>query len=400
MTVRRVIAVFGLFALLVSGCDGSAEPTGGASTGAGSTAAAEPALRPAWQPLTLPAPPGGAGRLLLRDGAACAGRWFLVGGVADTSGGTRPAAWTSVDGATWTVVPVRADSFYGRQNVLSSVACRDGKAAVIGAKVGGAHGYPRISTWRQLPDGALVEVQASFETYGGPTAVNVSRLAAGAPGWLIVGNRSAGAASWVSSPPAAEFALVEGAPELASDAVGVTWAFDAVAAPPGWLAVGGLLPAGRIDRDPAVWSSPDGRSWRRTVLPGGPEYEELQRVVLVGGVPVAVGLRGSTFGAWRQEATGWVAAGAFGRRAGSGVPGVTSLVVAGDRLVVAVADGARHSVWVSADRGGSWREAAMPLDVPAGADRDVALVAVGDRWWLVADDGSRAGLWWAGAPGS
>ncbi|WP_433125857.1 hypothetical protein ACQPWW_24670 [Micromonospora sp. CA-240977] len=394
MSLRRVIAVFGLFALLLAGCDGPRAPSG-----AESTSAAAPALRPDWQPLALPAPPGAAGRPLLRDATSCAGRWFLAGGVLDAEGGTRPAAWTSVDGTTWTVQQVRPDSFYGRQNVFLSVACRDGKAALIGAKVGGAHGYPRISTWRQVADGALVEVQASFETYGGPTAVNVSRLTAGASGWLIVGNRSAGAASWVSAPDAAEFALVEGAPELASDAVGVTWAFDAVATSPGWLAVGGLLPAGRIDRDPAVWSSPDGRSWRRTVLPGGSEYEEMQRVTLVGGVPVAVGLRGATFGAWRQEAGGWVAAGTFARRAGAGVPGVTSLVSSGDRLLAAVTDGARHSVWVSTDRGGSWREVTMPLDVPAGVDRDVTLVAVGDRWWLAADDGTRAGLWWAAGPG-
>ncbi|MFG1873145.1 hypothetical protein [Micromonospora arborensis] len=394
MSVRRVIAVFGLLALVLSGCDGPAAPSG-----AGSTSAAAPALRPDWQPLALPAPPGGAGRLLVRDATSCAGRWFLVGGVADSSGGTRPAAWTSVDGTTWTVVTVRPDSFYGRQNVFLSVACRDGAAALVGAKVGGAHGYPRISTWRQVTDGALVEVQAPFETFGGPTAVNVSRLTAGPQGWLIVGNRSAGAASWVSSPDAAEFALVEGAPELASDAVGVTWAFDAVATSSGWLAVGGLLPAGRIDRDPAVWSSPDGRSWRRTVLPGGSEYEELQRVALVGGVPVAVGLRGSTFGAWRQEAGGWVAAGTFGRRAGAGVPGVASLVTSGDRLFAAVTDGARQSVWVSTDRGGSWREVAIPLGVPAGVDRDVSLVAVGDRCWLAADDGARPGLWWAAGVG-
>ncbi|MEV4498718.1 hypothetical protein AB0J84_23860 [Micromonospora arborensis] len=394
MSVRRVIAVFGLFALVLVGCDGPSAPSG-----AGSTSAAAPALRPGWQPVTLPAPPGGEGRLLVRDATSCAGRWFLVGGVADTSGGTRPAAWTSVDGTTWTVVTVRPDSFYGRQNVFLSVACRDGVAALIGAKVGGAHGNPRISTWRQVADGALVEVQAPFETFGGPTAVNVSRLTAGAQGWLIVGNRSAGAASWVSSPDAAEFALVEGAPELASDAVGVTWAFDAVATSSGWLAVGGLLPAGRIDRDPALWSSPDGRSWRRTVLPGGAEYEELQRVALVGGVPVAVGLRGSTFGVWRQEAAGWVAAGTFGRRAGAGVPGVASLVSSGGRLFAAVTDGARQSVWVSTDRGGSWREVAMPLDVPAGVDRDMSLVAVGDRWWLAADDGARAGLWWAAGVG-
>ncbi|GAB3940705.1 hypothetical protein GCM10027614_24810 [Micromonospora vulcania] len=201
MSVRRVVAVFGILALLLGGCDGSGTPTDARSTGAGSTAPEPPALRPQWQSLTLPAPPGGAGRLLLRDATACAGRWFLTGGVADASGGTRPAAWTSVDGTTWTVVPVLADSFYGRQNVLSSVACREGKAAVIGAKVGGAHGYPRVSTWRQRADGALVEVQASFETYGGPKAVNVSELAAGPSGWLIVGNRTAGAASWVSPPP-------------------------------------------------------------------------------------------------------------------------------------------------------------------------------------------------------
>ncbi|MDG4805217.1 hypothetical protein O7634_00395 [Micromonospora sp. WMMD1120] len=388
MSVRRVIAVFGLLALLLAGCDGPATPGG-----AGATTAAAPALRPAWQPLTLPAPPGPAGRALLRDAAACAGRWFLVGGLADSAGGTRPAAWTSMDGTTWTVLPVRPESFYGKQNVFLSAACRDGRVAVIGAKVGGAHGYPRVSTWRQVADGALVEVQAPFETYGGPTAVNVSRLTAGAPGWLIVGNRSAGAASWVASPAAAEFTLIEGAPELASDRVGVTWAFDAVATSSGWLAVGGLLPAGRIDRDPAVWSSPDGRSWRRTVLPGGSEYEELQRVVLVGGVPVAVGLRGATFGAWRQEGAGWVAAGTFGRRSGAGVPVVVALVSSGDRLFAAVADGSRHSVWVSTDRGESWREVAMPADVPAGVDRDVALVAVGDRCWLAADDGTRAGLW-------
>ncbi|MFC3500351.1 hypothetical protein ACFOOK_05130 [Micromonospora krabiensis] len=387
MSVRRVVAVLGVVVVLLGGC-----------TSGGSDGDDEPRpVEVGWQSLDLPAPPGPAGRLLVRDAVACAGRWFVVGGVADSAGGTRPAAWTSVDGLAWRGVPVRADSFYGRQNVLYAVGCRAGVAAVIGAKVGGAHGYPRISTWRQAPDGGLVEVQAPFETFGGPKAVNVSRLAGGPGGWLITGNRSSGAAAWVSA-DAAEFALVEGAPQLASDAAGVSWAFDAVAGPEGWLAVGGVLPAGRIDRDPAVWVSADGRSWRRTVLPGSRDYEELQRVALVDGVPVAVGLRGGTFGAWRQESSGWVAAGAFGRRAGAGVPSVTGLVAAGGRLVAAVADGERHSVWESADRGATWRPVWTPVSPAAGTDRDVAVVAVGDRWWLAADDGSRAGLWWAPVP--
>ncbi|MEV1330024.1 hypothetical protein AB0J20_10655 [Micromonospora costi] len=387
MSVRPVVAVLGLLAVLVAGCERSASHDDDVP---------QP-VTPAWQEVTLPAPPGPPGRLLLRDAVACAGRWYVVGGVADPAGDTRPAAWTSVDGSAWRSVPIRADSFYGKQNVLYSVGCRDGVAAVIGAKSGGAHGYPRVSTWRQVPAGGLVEVQAPFETYGGPTAINVSRLAGGPAGWLIVGNRSSGAASWVSS-DAAEFTLVEGAPELASDPSGVSWAFDGAAVPEGWLAVGGFLPSGRIDRDPVVWTSADGRSWRRTLLPGSRDYEELQRVAVVDGVPVAVGLRGGTFGAWRREPGGWVAAGVFGRRAGAGVPAVTALVADGGRLVAAVADGERHAVWVSADRGGSWSEVTVPVAAPAGADRDVAVIAAGDRWWLAVDDGARSGFWSAPAP--
>ncbi|MGS2615205.1 hypothetical protein ACVCAH_11865 [Micromonospora sp. LZ34] len=385
MRGRRLVAVLGVLAVLLAGCERSTAHDGDNL---------QP-VSPAWQPLTLPAPPGAPGRLLLRDAVTCAGRWYVVGGVADAAGATRPAAWTSGDGSSWRTLPIVADSFYGKQNVLYSVGCRDGVAAVVGAKVGGAHGYPRVSTWRQRGDGALIEVAASFETYGGPKAVNVSRLTGGPAGWLIVGNRSSGAAAWVS-PDAADFAIIEGAPELASDARGVSWAFDAVAGRQGWLAVGGVLPKGRIDRDPAVWTSPDGRSWQRTTLPGSADYEELQRVVLAGDTAVAVGLRGRSFGAWWQEpGGGWVAAGGFGQLGPGGVPSVSALVASGGRLLAAVSDGARHSVWTSSDRGGSWHEVVPATQLPAGADRDVSLVAAGDRWWLAADDGTRGALWWA-----
>lgn len=370
--------------LLATGCerpttvDGDAEP-----------------VRPGWSAVALPAPPGPPGRVLLRDVVACGGRWYVVGGVADPSGATRPAAWASGDGLSWSAVPVLADSYYGRLSVLFSVGCRDGVAAVVGGKPGGAHGNPRVSTWQQRPDGTLVEVQAaSFETYGGPKAVNVSRLAGGPAGWLIVGNRASGAAAWVSA-DAAEFDIVEGAPELATDDRGVTWAFDAVAGPSGWLAVGGLLPKGRIDRDPAVWTSGDGRSWRRTALPGTAEYEELQRAVLVDGAAVAVGLRGRTFGAWRQDGDVWIATGGFGVTGSAGVPSVAGLAAGGGQVLAAVSDGARHSLWRSADRGSSWREVALPVAVATGVDQDLTVTAVGDRWWVVVDDGTGGRVWWA-----
>src|SRR5437660_6978076 len=86
-----------------------------------------------WQAVTLPAPPGPAGRVWLRDAVTCGGRWFVVGAVvnppdpsaqptagaaaAEVSAGqerTRPVAWTSGDGRVWTSLDVDATSFYGK----------------------------------------------------------------------------------------------------------------------------------------------------------------------------------------------------------------------------------------------------------------------------------------------
>ncbi|MDG4796638.1 hypothetical protein [Micromonospora sp. WMMD1082] len=376
---RLFLAACGLLAVLLAGCPAPAgDPAGPAPT------------RLVWQQVQLPAPEG-TGRIVLRDLTACAGRWYAAGAVADEAGGTRPAVWSSVDGAAWASVPVLADSYYGRQSVLFSIACRDGVAAAVGGKVGGAHGNPRVSTWWQRGDGTLVEVAAAFETYGGPKAVNVSRLTGGPAGWLIVGNRASGAAAWVS-PDAAEFTLVEGAPELSTDGRGVTWVFDAVGGPAGWLAVGGVLAPGRIDRDPAAWASADGRSWRRSTLPGTDAYEEMQRVALVDGTPVGVGLRGQAFGAWRLGDTGWVAAGGFGR-VDAGIPSVGALAASAGRVMAVVSDGRRYGGWLSVDRGDGWRAVDLPVAAPVGADRGVSLAAVGRRWWLAVDDGTRTSLW-------
>ncbi|MBQ1050278.1 hypothetical protein KBX50_17600 [Micromonospora sp. C51] len=381
---RFFLVVCGLLAALLAGC-----PAPG-----GETDEPEPASL-VWQRVQLPSPDG-PGRIVVRDLAVCADQWYAAGAVADGAGGARPAAWSSRDGALWTPVPVVADSYYGQRSVLFSIACRDGRAAAVGGKVGGAHGNPRVGTWWQRGDGTLVEVAASFELYGGPKAVNVSRLTAGPAGWLIVGNRASGAAAWVS-PDAAEFTLIEGAPELSTDEQGVTWAFDAVAGSSGWLAVGGLLVPGRIDRDPAAWTSADGRDWRRTVLAGTEAYEEMQRVVLVDGAPVGVGLRGRGFGAWRQEPTGWTAAGGFGGVAG-GVPSVGGLAAAAGRIVAVVSDGERYGGWLSDDRGDRWRVVELPVAAPVGADRSVSLAADGQRWLLAVDDGSATSLWVARFP--
>lgn len=382
MFARRAVAVLGVFALLLAGCWSPARDDDD-----------PPPVRPAWQPLTLPAPPGAPGRLMLRDAAACAGRWYVVGAVGDPAGGTRPAAWTSADGASWTSMPMAARTYYGRQHVLYSAACRDGRVAVLGAKRGGAHANPRTSSWRQLPDGTLSEVTAPFELYGGPRAVNVARVVSGGRGWLITGNRTSGAATWMS-PDSSRFTLVEGAPELASDARGETWGFDAVETGSGWLAAGGIVPPGRTDRDPLAWTSSDGVAWRRVPVPGTEEYDELQRVALLDGVPVAVGLRGRAFGAWRGDEGGWRAAGGFGVGRSDGIPGVRGLSVAGGRLFAATTDGVGHALWVSADAGDSWRAVTGPVPMPAGAEQTVALAGTADRLLILVDDAAGSRAFW------
>jgi hypothetical protein len=358
--------------------------------GCGPDAPPEPAppVPVAWQPAALPMPAGATGKLIVRDAVACRGAWFLAGAVRDAGGGTRPAAWTSPDARTWTALTLAAKTYYGRQNVLYTVACRDGRAAAIGAKTGGAHAYPRTSSWQQGPDGVLREVTAPFELFGGPQAVNVARLDAGPRGFLISGNRMTGAAIW-RSPDAAKFTIVERAPALSSDASGETWAFDGTATPDGWLVAGGFLPKGRIDRDPIGWRSADGRAWQRVPAAGASAaYEEVQRVTVLDGVPIGVGISGSAYGTWRLESGRWQPAGSFGSaKPGAGTT-VRALTAAGERLFAVTGDGLAYTLWVSDDRGDRWRPAALPGAVPGGPET-AAVVAGGEgRAVLLTDDGT------------
>lgn len=316
----------------------------------------------AWAEISLPGP----GARLLRDAVACGGHWYVVGARAAAGGETSPAAWQSADGRSWRSLTVTAlpGSHYGPRSVLYAVACANGSIAAVGSRAGGAHGNPRVSTWYQRPDGSLTEAAAPFETYGGDTAVDVGRIAGGLSGFLLAGNRTSGAAAWLSADGTA-FRLLENAPGLAR-----AFARDGAVLDGQFLLVGGFGDA------PAAWTSADGTSWQRADVPGGDGWHELQRVVRLGAELIAVGPAGDTYGAWRGP--DWTAAGRFGEPDGTGV---RSLTVSDGRLYAAAG-----RLWRSGDRGRSWHtvttpRGASPLSAVAGHSGHLLVIA-GDRAWL------------------
>jgi hypothetical protein len=169
--------------------------------------------------------------------------------------------------------------------------------------------------------------------------------------------------------------------------------------PQGWLAAGGQIRDGRIDRDPLAWTSPDGLRWTREDVAQTDEYEELQRVTRdPGGDAVAVGLRGRTFGAWRRDGDGWAAAARFGAASDKGVPMVRGLVATPSGLLAVTGDGTTHALWRSADGGRTWGDVRLPVPVQTGAGREVAAAAGPGAVLLLTDDGASGRAWLAPLP--
>ena len=352
-----------------------------------------PAAEAAWREVTLPVPAGPSGRIAVRDAAHCGGSWYVVGAVIGTDGSSRPAAWTSSDGRGWRAIPTAPVQFWAGQAVLSTVACRDGRIAAIGAKPGGAHGNPRTITWRQRADGTLVDVQAPFELYGGPSAVSVNRIAAGPDGWMIAGTRRSGAAVWVS-PDSTDFRLVDDDPELSSDGEHRTTALDAVHDGTAWTVTGRVQMTGRVAPAPMSWSSADGSAWQREHVPAGTHgYADLQRVTQVGNRVVAAGVRGDTFGVWERRSGRWRAADEFGSIAGDSTraPYVSGLAAANGSTLVSVNDTARFQLW-AAD-GDGWREVGTPTRPAVTGDTQLTVAGAGTTVLLLADDGTSGRAW-------
>jgi len=348
-----------------------------------------------WTEVTLPFPPGPAGRIAVRDAVTCAGEWYVVGGVfpPDPTEDSRPAAWSSPDGETWTSVPLDPQGYWAERAVFSSVACRDGEIAMVGAKSGGAHGNPRVTTWYRRADSTYTDVIAAFELYGGPLAVTVQRIAGGPDGWLIGGARTSGAAVWLSD-DGRDFRLIDDDRALSSDESMETLAWDQVHDGDRWTVVGSAAIKGRLPRVPMAWTSPDGEHWHRQEVPGSDGFTDLERVIRTQDGLLAAGIRGDEFGTWERVEGTWKRLGTFGaldpdRRAG---PYVSAIAESGSQLFASASDGTTYQLWAS-DDGREWRPVVTPTSPSTAGEHIMSVSSSGSSVILLADDGEAGRVW-------
>jgi hypothetical protein len=368
----------------------------GALAGCTSTPAPQPSPQQTtdWQELSLPVPSGD--RAVIRSSATCENRWYLGGSVVDAAGTASPTIWTSTYLRSWTTVPINPQSFYGKQNTIGILGCQAGRIAGIGWQVGGAHGFPRYSGWFPDATGTLQEVDIPYTLFAGPSGVNISGLAVSARGWVLAGNRSSGAASWHSA-TGQTYTLVEGDPQLATTAQHYTWAGGIAATADGFVIVGAVTPKDTGDRDPAVWTSPDGVTWTPVPVPGSPAFEDPQQVVVFRSTIVTIGISDAGYAVWRgpekdTAALGWAKVAELGSN-GGGNGTATALVAVGGQLYATVADADTYSLWGSPDTGTHWVPVSLPAAAPAKAGMRTFVVSDQDQLLLVIDDGRSSRVW-------
>ena len=370
-----------------------------------SSGSAGSAPRPvSWQPAAVGAL--GPGLVRIVDAAPGPAGLLAVGSVT-TDAERVPAAWSTTDGTTWGKLDTEPKSPYGFESELTAVAVgADGKAAAIGQAVGGAHGNPRIGSW-YLDGTTLREVVADVELYGGPRQGSVDEMAAGPAGFVVVGTRTdrndrTGATAWTSPDAHEPFAIHDADPALESASSETVRAFGVAASPTGYLAAGDRFVSGqgRLDSDAIFWTSTDGSTWTRVddkTLDGPASDTPQLAVAWRGGWAVA----GSSTTNGRTSVVVWTSAdGRSWRRTtvtalgtdADPLSAATCLNVVDGGLVIGARLGTRLAVATSAD-GRSWRPLTLPPSMPSGEHALVVAAPAGPDLVLAATTDGGTVLW-------
>jgi len=201
-----------------------------------------------------------------------------------------PAVWTALPGQPWSRAGTANNAFSrpGAAELVSVTRGPDGWLAV-GATLGGQAAHPVVVF---SPDGRTWHAADGEPPFAGVNA-SAAGTAYGVQGYVVVGSRQSGghtiAAVWRASsltrqPPLWSAGADVGHGDL--DGKDAPRSMSAVTAGPfGYVAVG------QHGRHPAIWTSPDGHTWRLTDLPAasGEGSARLRFVAASGNRVVAVG---------------------------------------------------------------------------------------------------------------
>ncbi|QXJ24689.1 hypothetical protein AGRA3207_006065 [Actinomadura graeca] len=257
--------------------------------------------------------------------------WLAVGRTSGASPG--PLAMTSPDGASWTKAPFPSGP--------APAAATAGPSGYVAVGTGAAWHSTDLAAWKRSDiDGNPMDVAATATGYvavGGRekapaawtspdglkwTPVNLPAPPAAGPAAPASGSAAPGGAPATGPPsgPLTEvaahgntvIALGQGAMPLVSADGGATWTPRALGAGAAATAVAatttGFAAAGTAGGDAAVWTSPDGVSWRRVPAAGlgGPGDQRLTALTPVGGDLLGIGTsadhRGEAALLWRAVA--------------------------------------------------------------------------------------------------
>lgn len=322
------------------------------------------------------------------------GGGLLVLGSVPGPAGRAPGAWTTTDGTSWHSVPLQPHTVYAGQAELIAVGAAAGHVMALGQAFGGAHSNPRMTVWTGSTAG-LVEHEQPFEMFGGPHAIAVNDAAA-VPGTALLAGQwdgatgRYGAAVW-TSPDGAVWHRNADDPALASAIGEQTAALGAAAGADGFLVVGDTLHGALLS--PLFWTSSDGGTWRRVVLPA-PATTSTQGGATANramcdshGCVVAGIALGSQWHALCWPVTG-TTPGAGTSGPGGATMQVSQALLAGDRAYVALRVDNRARLESTARDCTGWRD--VPL--PVGAD-EVRVGALGRALLLATTDTVSSQLW-------
>jgi hypothetical protein len=313
--------------------------------------------------------------------ASSGGRTVAVG---STNGDA--AIWNSADGRQWRRARTGITN-HGRRRLVGVTSGPAGWLAV---------GYQMATAKQPLvitsSDGSSWLPDSSFESR--PNSPLAPFAAASGPaGYVIVGEDSFSAAAWLSTDLKS---WGRGTGAQAHDIVGTPstgrWMHGVVAGPFGYVAVGGLNDPTVRDGPPtrpAVWASPDGRTWalHQLPLPGGADQATFQQAAARDNVILAAGTAAMPSG-WKAFAFVSTDGGKTWQE--PQLPGVanhsivTALTATPRGFVIAGSTGllgrTTVNLWVSGD-GRSWSYVRAKGAVPSGnADqRLTALTPIGGQ---------------------